>query len=69
MAKKPEEERLVLDFNWSKDTKRTSMFEEQLGEQAYSDKDVAIGIIYVQQQALELIGDPKRIRVTIEPLT
>ena len=61
-------ERLDLKFKWERDTKRTSLFKEELGDEAYSDKDIAVDSIYVQQQALELIGNPKYIRVIIEPI-
>ena len=63
-----EMDKLSLDFKWERDTKRTSVFQEQLGEQAYSEKDVAVGPIYIQQEALMLIGSPKKIRITIEPV-
>jgi len=67
MAEK-ELDKLVLDFKKERDTKRTTVFQEQLGEFAYSDKDVAIGPLYIQQQALEMIGKPEKIKVTIEPI-
>ena len=60
-------DKLVLDFKKDRDTKRTTLFQEVLGEQTYSDKDVAVGPIYIQQQALELIGSPEKLRITIEP--
>ncbi len=67
MAEK-ELERIVLEFNADRDTKRTRLFQEQLGKQAYSDQDVAIGPLYVKLQALEMIGNPKKLKVTIEPV-
>ena len=61
-------EKIVLEFTAERDTKRTRLFQEKLGEQAYSDQDVAIGPLYVKLQALEMIGNPKKLRVTIEPV-
>ncbi len=63
----PELDKLELTFTKDRDTKRTVLFEEQLGEQAYSEKDIAVGSLYVMRQALEMIGNPKKIKVTIEP--
>jgi len=67
-TKKREVDKIVLEFKKLRDTKRTHLFEEVLGEQTYSDKDIAIGSLYVQMQAIEMIGGPERIRVTIEPI-
>lgn len=67
MAEK-ELDKIVLEFHSERDTLRTRLFKEQLGDQAYSDQDVAIGPLYVKLQALEMIGDPKKLKVTIEPI-
>ena len=67
MAEK-ELDKIVLDFTADRDTKRARLFQEQLGEQAYSEQDVAVGALYVKLQALQMIGDPKKLRVTIEPI-
>lgn len=61
-------DRIVLEFKSRRQTKRARLFDEELGEQQWSDQDVAVGPLYVKQQALELIGNPERIRVTIEPI-
>jgi len=58
---------IKLIFKKRRDTKRTILFDEELGEQAWSDKDVAIGPLYVQKQALELIGNPEKIEVILRP--
>ena len=58
---------IKLFFKKRRDTKRTILFDEELGEQAWSDKDVAIGPLYVQKQALELIGNPEKIEVILKP--
>jgi len=58
---------IKLFFKKRRDTKRTILFDEELGEQAWSDKDVAIGPLYVQKQALELIGNPEKIEVILRP--
>ena len=67
-SKKTEVDKIVLEFKDVRETKRTHLFEEMPGEQEYSDQGVAIGNLYVKTQALELIGMPTRIRVTVEPL-
>lgn len=66
----PELDKIVLEFKELRETKRTHLFEEQVGEQEWSDQTVAIGSLYIKTQALELIGWklPKRIRVTIEQI-
>jgi len=60
-------EAIELVFSRSRETKRTILFMEELSDQAWSDKDVAIGPLYIQKQALEFIGDPDKIKVTIKP--
>lgn len=60
-------DKLELTFKEDRKTKRTVLFDEQIGEQAYSEKDVAIGPLYIQKEALEMIGNPEKIKVTIEP--
>lgn len=64
---KKEVDKIVLEFEYSRDTKRTQLFQEILGEQAWSDQDVAVGSLYVKMQALQMLGSPKKIKVTIEP--
>jgi len=61
-------DKIELEFTADRDTKRTRLFLEQLGEQTYSDQDVAIGTLYVKLQALEMIGNPSKLKVTIEPV-
>jgi len=61
-------DKIVLEFTADRDTKRTRLFQEQLGEQTYSDQDVAIGPLYMKLQALEMIGNPQKLKVTIEPV-
>ena len=64
-------DKIVAEFKPIRDTKRARLFEEQLGDQQWSDQDVAVGPLYVKLQALELIGANKagqKIRVTIEPV-
>lgn len=60
-------EKLELIFTEDRKTLRTVLFEEQLGEQGFSDEDIAVGPLYVKKQALEMIGNPSRLKVTIEP--
>lgn len=66
--KEREVDKIVLEFKELRETKRTHLFEEQLGEQSWSDQDVAIGNLYIKTQALQLIGMPNRVRVTVEPI-
>jgi len=61
-------DKIVLEFKKLRDTKNTTLFEEKLGEQEWSDKSTAVGSLYVNRQALELIGMPEKIKVTIEPV-
>ena len=63
----PELDKLELTFTEDRKTLRTVLFEEQLGEQGFSGEDVAVGSLYVKKQALEMIGSPKKLKVTIEP--
>lgn len=62
-----EKEKLELVFTEDRKTKRAVLFHEELGTETYSDQDVAVGSLYVKKQALELIGNPGKIKVTIEP--
>lgn len=62
-----DDEEIKLTFKKRRETKRTILFDEELGEQGWSDKDIAIGPLYVQKQALETIGNPEKIEVTIKP--
>ncbi len=58
-------EKLELKFTYEKETKNTIRYQEELGDEARSSRDMAIGVIYVQKEAL---GEPapQRLRVTIE---
>ena len=60
-------DKLELTFTEDRKTTRTILFEEELGEQEWSSKGPAVGSLYVQKEALELIGNPGKLRVTIEP--
>lgn len=64
----PELDKLELTFTEEYKTKRTVLFKEQLSEQSFSDEDVAVGPLYIKKQALEMIGNPGKIKVTIEPM-
>ncbi len=63
----PELDKIELIFIEDRKTARTVLFEEQVGEQTFSDQDVAVGSLYVKKQALEMIGNPTKLKVTIEP--
>jgi len=58
-------ERLELKFTYEKETKNTIRYQEELGEMAHSSRDIAVGSLYIQKEAL---GEPapQRLRVTIE---
>ena len=60
-------DKIELIFTEERKTTRTVLFHEELGDQAWSDQDVAVGPLYVKKQALEHIGSPVKIKVTIEP--
>jgi len=62
-----EDTTIRLVFRKRRETKRTILFDEELGEQAWSDKDVAVGPLYVQKQAVEMMGNPEVIDVIIQP--
>ena len=57
--------KLELIFSYEKETKNTIRYQEELGDEAHSSREVAVGVIYVQKEAL---GEPvpQRLRVTIE---
>lgn len=57
--------KLELKFSREKETKNTVRFREVLGGVAYSEKDYAIGVIYIQKQALGTPA-PQRLKVVIE---
>ena len=58
-------EKLELRFTYEKETKNTIRYQEVIGDEAYSNRDIAVGALYVQKEAL---GEPapQRLRVTIE---
>ena len=58
-------EKLELKFTYEKETKNTIRYQEELGEEAHSSKDTAVGSLYIQKEAL---GDPppQRLKVIIE---
>lgn len=60
-------EKIELIFKEERKTKRAVLFYEELGEVTWSDQDIAVGSLYVRKQALELLGNPGKIKVTIEP--
>jgi len=58
-------QKLELRFTYEKETRNTVRYQEKLGEVAHSSRDIAVGTLYVQKEALgELV--PQRLRVTIE---
>lgn len=67
-TKEREVDKIVLEFKEVRETKRTHLFEEEIGEQEWSDQTFAIGNLYVKTQALQMIGMPMRLRVTVEPI-
>lgn len=61
-------DKIELTFREERKTQRAVLFRELIGDEGWSDQDVAVGPLYVKKQALEEIGNPKKIKVTIEPL-
>ncbi|GAH73474.1 unnamed protein product, partial [marine sediment metagenome] len=57
--------KLELRFSYEKETKNTVRYREELGEEAHSSRDIAVGSLYVQK---EVLGEPvpHRLKVTIE---
>ncbi len=57
--------KLELKFTYEKETKNTVTYQEELGDEAHSSRDIAVGSLYVQK---EVLGDPppRRLKVTIE---
>jgi hypothetical protein len=45
-------EKLGLIFSREKKTKNTIQYQEELGDEAHSSKDIAVGTLYVQREAL-----------------
>ena len=64
----PERDKIELVFQEDRKTKRTVKFDEVLGDEAWSDQGVAIGPLYLKKLALELIGNPTKIKVVVTPL-
>jgi len=58
-------DRLELKFTYEKETRNTIRYQEELGNEAHSSRDIAVGTLYVQKEAL---GEPapQRLRVIIE---
>jgi len=57
--------KLELKFTYEKETKNCIRYQEELGEEAHSSRDVAVGSLYIQKEAL---GEPvpQRLKVVIE---
>lgn len=57
--------KLELRFNYEKETKNTVRYREELDEEAHSSRDIAVGTLYIQKEAL---GEPvpQRLKVSIE---
>lgn len=64
----PDLEKIVLTFKFQNATKNKHRFEEELGDEEWSDRSFACGTLYIEKEALELLGSPERIKVTIEPI-
>jgi hypothetical protein len=58
-------DKLELTFTYEKETKNTIRYQEELGDEAHSSRDIAVGTIYIQK---EVLGEPapQRLKVTIE---
>lgn len=60
-------DKMELVFKAEKRTRRTVRFQEIPGDRSWGGEELAIGPLYVKKQALELIGNPDKIKVTVEP--
>lgn len=60
-------EKLELRFTYEKETRNCIRYKEELGEVTHSSRDIAVGALYVQKEAL---GEPapQRLKVTIEDM-
>ncbi len=58
-------EKLVLKFTYEKETLNTIRYKEELGEEAHSSKDITVGSLYIQKEALGESA-PGSLKVTIE---
>ncbi len=60
-------EKLELKFTYEKETRNCIRYQEELGDEAHSSRDIAVGSLYVQREAL---GEPapQRLKVTIEEI-
>lgn len=58
-------EKLELIFSREKETKNCVRYQEELGEMAHSSRDIAVGTLYIQKEALG-VPVPQRLRVIIE---
>jgi len=58
-------EKLSLTFTYEKETRNTIRYQEQLGDEAHSSRDIAVGSLYVQRETLGETA-PQRLKVTIE---
>jgi len=58
-------EKLELKFTYEKETKNTVRYQEKLGEEVRSSRDIAVGSLYIQKETL---GEPvpQRLKVSIE---
>jgi len=45
-------EKLELKFTYEKPTKNTVRYQEELGEEAHSSRDIAVVTLYIQKEAL-----------------
>lgn len=60
-AEMEETHKLEATFLVERETKNTIRYQEE------AESHPLIGIVYVQKAAINLLGSPKRIKVTIEP--
>jgi hypothetical protein len=53
-------DKIEIPFEFERETKTTKRFDEPV-------EDYVVGKLYVKKSALETIGDPEKLKVTIEP--
>jgi len=61
-------DKFELYFTQAYRTRRKTRYNEELGEVELSEAGTAIDYLYIRNEAIELLGYPHKIRITIEPI-
>jgi len=60
-------DKIELEFIIDHGTERAVMFQEKVTDLPVHDKGPIVGSLYMMKEALDLIGSPEEITVTIKP--